>query len=629
MRIFPATIRNGEKIPLITGWQHKATTDVNQHQEWSRQFGQVLTLWGIPCGQENGIVAVDIDVKNGINGFETIKEAKLNLPTTMTQRTLSGGMHLIYKIPQGIKIKNTASKYAKNVDTRGDGGWIAYYGFDNTPIASAPEWLIQGEQNDVTKEITNNFSIKPAIAREMLYDICAEIQNAAAGTANDTLNLKAFEAAQNLIGTGSLAKEEVFEQLMIAARARGKSDAEARATIESGFAGGLRVGPSIICPFDAKPVTNMVPHTATWDPPTPTMDDFFNFEFLSKPQNHKDWSPRDIYLLTADGGTGKTTLKLQESICLALGERFLGFECVERGNTLFITGEDSAQKLYNIMGKQMLQMGLNPDQCEVVRNSIKIKLDDNMSLVTQDRNYFYQPNHNALNNIMQSVDSLKPKMIILDPLSSFWGKESDLNDMSRAVVKFAALLRDRADACIVLINHMGKQSSQGGDVSQFAGRGGSALPSHSRIVNTMVRCDPNEYTEKTGKTLEKGQGAVYSYCSKFSDNSSILNEKLLLTRTGWLFERDETVAVSNSDKDDRTDIQIIIDFMKECKKDNLYPSKTVMIGSLGLSKDRINAAVGSLAFRPVNGYKLKITAHPDVMIKEQVYVLEDEHGNEI
>lgn len=631
MRIFPATIRNGEKIPLITGWQHKATTDTNQHQEWYKQFGQALTLWGIPCGQDNGIVAVDIDVKNGINGFETIKEAQLNLPTTMTQRTLSGGMHLIYKIPQGIKIKNTASKYAKNVDTRGDGGWIAYYGFDSTPIASAPDWLIRGEQADTTKEIASNFSIKPSLAREMLYDICTEVQNAAVGTANNTLNLKAFEAAQNLIGTGSLPKEEVFEQLMIAARARGKSDAESRATIESGFAGGLRAGPSIDCPFEPKPVVNMQPKSDRWFPPEPTMDDFFNFEHLKKKQNHKDWSPRDIYLFTADGGIGKTTLKLQEAICLALGERFLGFECEERGNTLFITGEDSEGKLYNILGKQMLQMNLNNEQKAIVKKSIRIKLADDMMIVTQDKNYNYFPNHTALEKICEGLEEFKPKMIIIDPLANFWGKESDLNDMSRAVTKFAALLRDRADACVVLINHMGKQSSQSKDKSQFAGRGGSALPSHSRIVMSMVRVDKNEFTEMTGRSLPENTSAVETYCSKFSDHSPILNEPQVLLRTGHLFDVVPIIASAKRDKDDRSDVQILIDFMKECKKDNKYPTKDVLIGTLHgtLSKDRITNAMGAMAFKHVDGYMLKTIVHPDINIKKEAYVLIDEAGNEI
>lgn len=631
MRLFPATITiDGKKLPLIRDWQKLATSDQVQIENWKAEFGPQLMYFGIPTGQDNGIVVVDIDVKNGINGFDNARAANLNLPTTLSQRTLSGGMHLIYKLPKGIKLKNTVSKYAKNVDTRADGGYIFYYGFDNTPIADCPEWLLKNDEQDLSKTSGNPFTIKPSIAREMLYDICNQVASAPVGEANNTLNLKAFEAAQNLIGTGSLPKEEVFEQLMQAARARGKSDAESRATIESGFAGGLRAGPSIDCPFEPKPVTNMQPKSDRWFPPEPTMDDFFNFEHLKKKQNHKDWSPQDIYLLTADGGTGKTTLKLQEAICLALGERFLGFECVERGNTLFITGEDSEGKLYNILGKQMLQMELNDEQKAIVKKSIRIKLADDMMIVTQDKNYNYFPNHTALEKICDGLEEFNPKMIIIDPLANFWGKESDLNDMSRAVTKFAALLRDRAGACVVLINHMGKQSSQSKDMSQFAGRGGSALPSHSRIVMSMVRVDKNDFTEMTGRSLPENTSALEMYCSKFSDHSPILNESQVLLRTGHLFEIVPIVASAKRDEDDRSDVQILIDFMKDCKKESKYPTKDVIIGALHgtLSKDRITTAMSALAFKPIDGYMLKTIVHPDISIKKEAFVLTDDKGNE-
>lgn len=85
----------------------------------------------------------------------------------------------------------------------------------------------------------------------------------------------------------------------------------------------------------------------------------------------QDWSTEDICITTADGGTGKTTMKLYEAVCLALGERFLGFDCKQTGKTLFITGEDTQQKLGAMLGAIMQQMGLFNGTPE---NEVKSKL---------------------------------------------------------------------------------------------------------------------------------------------------------------------------------------------------------------------------------------------------------------
>lgn len=632
-RLFPVTITpDGKKLPLLRGWKEEATTDQVKINEWRQSFGQSFMFFGIPTGQESGIIAIDIDVKTA-NGFESAKQKGLYLPPTMTQRTLSGGWHLIYKAPKNVKIRNTVSKYADGLDTRGDGGYIVYYGFDNTPIADAPEWLVLAESQVPTETVGANFTIKPSMAREMLKDYCDDIINAAAGNANVTMNLKAFEAAQNLIGTGSLSKEEVYDALIKAGQARGKSLSECKATIESGITGGLKQPPNYSCPFEPTPVKNMSAiHLGKWLPPEPTIDMFDNEKALRRPQLFKDWLTEDIALLTADGGTGKTTLKTQEAICLALGQRFLGFENVQTGSTLFITGEDTDEKIYALIGKQMKQMQLNPEQMDIVRKKVRVVKDIDMCFVTKTRDGFLMPNHNALNTIAEAALEIKAKSIIVDPIASFWGSEAALNDMSKAVAKFAGLLRDRTKSAVTLINHMGKESSKTKDLSQFAGRGGSALPSHSRIVVTAGRVDKNDYVEMTGKSLQENQSAVQLYCSKFTDGSPILDEPFIALRTGYLFEKVDIVKTESDKEEKREDALIIIDFLKECKNDNnLLPTKDVVIGSMSgkLSKERVNNALQVLQYKGFNDCRIKYVPNPDITNKKDAIVLIDNAGNEI
>lgn len=629
MRIFPVTITPEKiKLPLIREWYELASADPLQLNKWQQELGQRITYWGLPTGSANGIIAIDFDIKGGKNGFKSAQEKGLVFPPTTSQRTMSGGMHLIYKAPPNVTFKNTASKYADGLDTRGSRGYIIYYGFDNTPMADCPQWLVDAEKADAYEFKGGDYLIQPGLAREVLHAICSDISSAPPGEANNILNLKSFEAAQQLIGTGSLPKQFVYDELFNAAKSRGKSDSEARSTIESGFLGGLKVPARDICPFEPTPVVNMKTING-WMPQLPTRDMFYDLRFLKRPQTFKDWSPRDITILTADGGSGKTTLMLNEAICLALNKPFIGFECVERGNTLYITGEDTAEKLYAITGKIMTDMQLTSEQIDIVVKSIVIKKESDMCIVTTNKDKYFVPNHHSLNLIMEAVDVLKPLLIVIDPISMFWGSESALNDMSKAVARFAGLLRDRSDAQIVVINHMGKQSSQGKDLTQFSGRGGSALPSHARVVRTMALMTPDEYTEKTGKTLEEMQYGLHMYVSKFSDGSPIFNQPMVLTRTGMVMERTTIIASAREDKDDRPAFIVLSDAILQLQRQNKYLTEEALRELTGLSKDKIKGTISLSQTRPVDGYHIKSIPNPDITQKNHVYVVMDEMGNEI
>lgn len=629
MRIFPVTVTPEKiKLPLIKDWYELATTDQAQIDKWKQDFGQRITYWGIPTGEANGFIGVDFDIKGGKNGIESAKAKGLVFPPTTSQRTMSGGIHLIYKIPPGVIFKNTASKYADGVDTRGHRGYLIYYGFDQTPMADAPHWLLDAEKAEAYERKGGDYLIQPGLAKEILNDICSDITSAPPGEANNILNLKAFEAAQQLIGTGSLPKQFVYDELFKAAKHRGKSDNESKATIESAFAKGLQVAARDLCPFEPTPVVNMKAVNG-WMPQLPTRDMFFDYTQLRRPQNFKDWSPRDVTILTADGGSGKTTLMMNEAVCLAIGKPFLNFDCLERGNTLFITGEDTAEKLYAMVGKIMEGMQLTEEQIDIVTKSIIVKKESEMCLVTMDKNNMIVPNHNALNQIMEAVDFHKPRLIILDPIDMFWGLEAALNDMSKAVAKFATLLRDRSDAQIVLINHMGKQSSQNKDLSQFSGKGGSSLPSHARVVRTMSIMQPDDYTAKTGKTLEPMQYGINMYVSKFTDGSPIFNVLMALTRTGMVMERTQIIASAMEEQDDRPTFTVLCDAIIELQRQKKYYTDEALRALTGISKDKMKGTIALSQTKPVDGYMIKSIPNPDITQKNNVYVVVDEMGNEI
>jgi hypothetical protein len=118
---------------------------------------------GIATGEVSGFFAVDRDDRDG--GDATIKkwvETHGDLPKSLTQRP-SDGVHLLFKIPPDVTIKNDQKKTGAGIDIRGDNGYIcaapsihqsghqySWEGcelFDRSKIAAAPDWLIDKIQH--------------------------------------------------------------------------------------------------------------------------------------------------------------------------------------------------------------------------------------------------------------------------------------------------------------------------------------------------------------------------------------------------------------------------------------------------------------------------------------------------
>lgn len=107
-RVFPC----GGKIPLTPNGCKDATTDINQIDEWWTKHP--LANIGIATG--NGLAVLDVDYgKVSEEDFFRYKEL-----ITWTVATPNGGYHKYFR----GNIRNSVSKIAPGVDTRGEGGYV-------------------------------------------------------------------------------------------------------------------------------------------------------------------------------------------------------------------------------------------------------------------------------------------------------------------------------------------------------------------------------------------------------------------------------------------------------------------------------------------------------------------------
>ncbi len=439
-KIFPAR----GKIPIKKGWQTEASADPEVHKMWSDLYRGQFDSWCIPTGPINDLLVLDVDMKG--NGYETLKGKEL--PATMWQRTPSGGAHYLFKYPQDGRRYGNRTKFEPGLDLRGDGGYIIFYGGAECARAEPPTWVREAAQARELPQTTDQqdaYKVAPEIASQTIQKSLDAIREAPPGERNNVLNREAFKVGQ-LVKSGSITREYAEAALYRAASDAGLQGYEVMATVESGLAGGSKK--PLTSPFGDPKTLYPMPgmDQPRWTPIYFTHEDLLNTSKLRRPQLFENWSTEDIHITTADGGTGKTTMKLFEAVCLALGERFLGFQCIQPGKTLFITGEDTDKKLGAIIGQILRQMGLleDPaynDKVRTVLDSIAVKKDANLCLIVKDpKTGFLRQNPHALENVMQAVSDIKPKMIVFDPISSFWGSESALNDMAKAVIKFMSEL---------------------------------------------------------------------------------------------------------------------------------------------------------------------------------------------
>jgi putative DNA primase/helicase len=277
-------LRPGDKRPLLADWPHRATTDADRIRRWWGRWPAANI--GLACGP-SGLLAIDLDVKNGVDGLATWEALKAELgfddAGTPVSNTPSGGRHVLFSVgeePPGegfASPRNTAGKLGPGIDTRGQGGYIV---LPPSRLAAGAEatWAWRPEAHPrhfrpkpLPRSLWQRLALAgehargadlavagagpPAVgaspnarrpdrlagvtayAQAALRDEVWRVAAAPQGTRNNTLNAAAFSLGQ-LVGAGLLERFQVERPLVLAARVAKLGEQEAAATVRSGLDAG-------------------------------------------------------------------------------------------------------------------------------------------------------------------------------------------------------------------------------------------------------------------------------------------------------------------------------------------------------------------------------------------------------
>lgn len=120
--VFPCA--PGGKRPAIARGFHSASTSTERVSQWWRTMPTANI--GMPTGTASGLVVVDVDVHDNVNGYLALDRAQqegLLDGWIAAVRTASGGLHLYFPASDGSSQRSWQSART-GIDFRGDGGYI-------------------------------------------------------------------------------------------------------------------------------------------------------------------------------------------------------------------------------------------------------------------------------------------------------------------------------------------------------------------------------------------------------------------------------------------------------------------------------------------------------------------------
>lgn len=266
--VFP--LRPGDKRPALHGetvcprtgdctaghrkWEDRATTDPDRiRRAWSTLSFNV----GVATGP-SGLLVVDLDMPkpnsskgstdtpSGVTTFKALCERTGQaVPATYRARTASGGEHLYFTAPPGVRLANSAGRLGKLIDTRAWGGYVVAVGsttptgpysvIDPAPPAPLPEWLyalLTVRQSSRTLTAITVPSSASRYATAALKAECANVAGAQEGQRNWTL-MRAARALGRFVASGDLTRSEVEDALNSRGLAAGLRASECAPVITS------------------------------------------------------------------------------------------------------------------------------------------------------------------------------------------------------------------------------------------------------------------------------------------------------------------------------------------------------------------------------------------------------------
>lgn len=490
--VFPC---GDNKRPVVETGFKAATSDPQAIAILFARPGAALI--GMPTGRASGLVAVDIDIRPGADGTAWLDENRYALPETRTHKTRSGGLHLIFRAPADVEIRNSASRLAPGVDVRGEGGYIilppspGYAIADETEPAEMPRWLIRAclppePAQPPQAPRTRHTEGGTPYGRAALDNLCNEVARAPFGRQEPTLNEAGLKIGA-LIAGGELDDGAISDLLAVARSIPSEPGREpwTQAEIEKKIRRAISDGK--LRPRQAPPR----PTTQFWDQDAPApLDDAGYWASVESDADAPDARPDPEP--PAQGRTDRTTLPLEyfDQIAPSLDvQDFVQGLLVEQSSSV-LYGESNSGKTFFATALALAVAAGMPFFGRRVEQGGVLYLALEGGQGFRNRVSAWKERHDALASpvhfvaVPSQVNLLHPdadtprvieaaataakhmgapvKLIIVDTLARAMagGNENAPEDMGALVMNMDKI-RAKTGAAVLFIHHSGKDAAKG------------------------------------------------------------------------------------------------------------------------------------------------------------------------
>ncbi|MBF0461262.1 MAG: AAA family ATPase [Magnetococcales bacterium] len=515
-RIFP--LIEGTKNPGIDAWQNKASSDPKHIRDW-----WVCRITGWPQNHNIGVTGglfLDIDVKNDAPGMLNLKmftDKYGALPSTFTVKTPSGGQHHYFQNEPGVK--NSAGSLARGIDVRAYHGYVVGVGstfplpkgpdgemidieyavIDDSPVAVAPEWLVDrakaaspsGRDRDRAKRghtaegVTLDHPDAISRAHQYLTVDAINIETSGIG------NIITFKTAARVKDFG-ISRDKCMEMLDEIWNTRNivpRSDSDLAKEVDNAYGyGGSEIG----CASWENDFTVWTPGPD--DPPSPigsmsAMDGMIfspcrnEHAFDEVPHVVARWVPEgEVTLFSGHGGSGKSYVSLSLAVHVALGLPF-GQLRTTQTRVLFFSAEDGQRIIQHRLARLCQTMGI--DQTRLDGWLFPMDASNADTALHREQRTAPGGQHKTTTAMLDTLGKLVKKLdvglVVIDNASDTY----DGDEIRRATVRsFVRSLRSQLaypGRAVLLLSHVNKLSAASGK------NGGTEAYSGSTAWHNSVR----------------------------------------------------------------------------------------------------------------------------------------------
>ncbi|OWY04698.1 hypothetical protein B6V75_00660 [Thioclava sp. F1Mire-8] len=610
------------KRPLVKGWQDKATSDARQIERWWAKWPDAMP--GLPTGKLNGFVALDVDLKNGKDGFAGLSALGLDVDTLSPGQTFTptGGRHLHFKY-QGEG--NSAAGLPAGLDVRGEGGFVVAPGATNGKgvytgrlTRELPEWP---EALTIRRKVVEPGQGEPTgLPFRVIRDALMKCPNDGDAYASRDAWLHMVMAVHCETGGSEEGRELVHEW----SKQHHDYDADHTDALwdsckaDRGLTGwhviheAERHGWYDDTVTDLRHMELLEDFDDLWDEmgwllpeeeaeiaelvgvlPEQQTEPLFlpASEWAGLPIPPRKWHVdglipgNTVTLLGGDGGTGKSLLALQLAVSTVTGRRWVNRGIDQPGKALVLSAEDDNNELH----RRLSDICDSNDVPLAALNKLLMRSlagEDALLAVLDRKTNALKPTA-LYAEICRTMERERPKLIILDTLADLHAGNENDRAHGRQFIGMLRHLAIEYECAVVLLAHPSLTGLNSG-----TGASGSTAWSNSvrsRLYLRRVKDDGYE-ADPDARILETMKA-----------NYGRTGEEIGLTWMGGVFVPDAPTREERNSKAERVFLSLLAEHTKQGRKvspkaSSAYAPKVFagLPGSEGVSKRAFQAAMEQL-----------------------------------